>query len=133
MTEKNLQAGDSVTYEINGKKLIMDPIPWGRLKKIIKLVSDSSSGITDDLMNNQALFMKWIAEMIEKRMDDLFPLFFDSKKNNYFNKEWVEDNLTLLQIQKIVMDAITINGVQDFLDKGVGSLRPPKKQVLEAK
>lgn len=137
MTDKKLQAGDSVTYEIDGKKLIMDPIPWGRLKKVIALVSESATGINDDLMNNQAKFMAWIGTMIEKRMDDLFPLLFNEKKNDFFNKEWVEDNLTLLQIQQIVLDAITINGVQDFLDKkGLGksvAFTPdpvPKKQTV---
>lgn len=127
---KELKAGDTVTYEIGGQKLILTPMPWGRLKKAFRLFSESWANIDKNDINDPAKFMKWVGITLEARMEDMFPLFFDIKQNEFFNTEWVEENITLSQIQKIIVDAIKINGVSDFL-ASQGKINKPSTPPTE--
>jgi len=128
---KELKSGDTAVYEIGGEKLRLSPMPWGKLKKVLKLFSDSWSGFDQKTIEDQPKFMRWMMEMIEARMDDMFPLLIDEKANPFFNKEWVEENITLQHIQQIVTDAITVNGVKDFLALKGG--KKPLPVMTEAK
>lgn len=115
MKESPLKAGSTVTYEIAGEKLTLTPMPWGKLKKALKLFSDSWSNFDPKSVEDQQKFMGWMMSTIEARMNDMFPLLVDTKINAFFTQDWVEENLTLQHIQQIITDAITINGVRDFL------------------
>jgi len=111
------KSGDTVTYPIGGKELILSPMPWGNLKKVFTMVSESAAVISGQITNDPQKFMKWISSLLETQADDLLLLLFDKKKNEFLNKEWIEENLTLNSIQQIIADAIMVNGVKDFLSK----------------
>lgn len=112
---QELKKGSTAVYEINGETLRLTPIVWGRMKIVLRLISDSWASFDKSYLDDPAKMMNWMMTMLEARMDDLFPLIVDEKQNPFFNKQWVDDNLTLEHIQKIIMDAIIINGVKDFL------------------
>ena len=131
MTQKELKPGDTKTYEIEGHTLKLTPMPWGRLKKIFKVISESFSQVNDEMISNQAKFIMWLADTIEVRMNDIFPLIIDQKLNPFFTQEWVDETLTIIQIQEIVQDAIVINGVTDFLDKMGKKNLPPMAPAKE--
>ena len=128
---KELKSGDTAVYEIGDQKLRLSPMPWGRLKKVLKLFSESMATFDNAMVSDTPRMAKWIMSLIESRMDDMFPLLIDEKLNPFFNKEWVEETVTLQHIQQIVTDAITINGVKDFLAlKGGKKVLP---EVIEKK
>lgn len=129
---KELKSGDIAVYDIGDEKLRLSPMPWGKLKKVLKLFSDSWSGFDQKMIEDTPQFMRWIMSMIEARMDDMFPLLIDEKLNPFFNKTWVEENITLQHIQQIIIDAITINGVKDFLALKGGTKNPPVENKQEA-
>lgn len=117
---KVLKSGDDVTYSIGGKNLILSPMPWGKLKKVFALVSDSASAISGDLTNDPSRFMKWVSDLLINQADDFLIMLFDKQKNEFLDKDWIDQNITLMQIQQIISDAIIVNGVTDFLAKRGG-------------
>jgi len=130
---QELKSGSTAVYEIGGKELRLTPMPWGRLKRALKLFSESWGTYDANMTNDTPRMMKWIVTMIETRMDDMFPLLIDEKLNTFFTKDWVDENITLQHIQQIVMDAVKINGVKDFLALGgkVKNQHLPLEKVLE--
>lgn len=127
---KELKSGDIAVYDIGGEKLKLSPMPWGRLKKVLKLFSESMASFDNSMIEDTSRMMKWMMTIIEARMEDMFPLLVDEKLNPFFSKEWVDENITLQHIQQIILDSITINGVKDFLAlKGRNNPLPAAKEA----
>ena len=107
--------GDEVTYEIGGKKLILTAMKWGRLKKAMKLITENMAILSDPEVSSKPVkIMAWASSLIETHSDIVFPLLLDIKLNPFMTSEWVDENLSLTDIRKIVLDAIEVNGVGDF-------------------
>ena len=114
--KKELKAGDDVTYSINGNDIIMRPIPFGRIKKIMKIVFNAIDEFGEDGQTNSA-FLRKLPELIEKNIDQLLTLIFDTNVYKFINKEWIDDNITIPLSVNIFDDAIKINGLSDFFSK----------------
>lgn len=114
---KELKPGDSTTYTVDGKILVVEPIPFGKLKKIIQIIARVSKAfdkkaIEEDLLNI-------VPKLVEEYVGEIVPLLFDLKKHPFLTPEWVDDNLTVPTMKAIVVDAITINSLDHFFYKTV--------------
>ena len=132
--KKELKAGDDVVYSINNNDITMRPIPFGRIKKIMKIVFKAIDEIGEDGQTNSA-FLRKLPELIEKNMDQLLPLIFDTNVYKFINQEWIDDNITIPLSVKIFEDAIKINGLSDFFSKMTrkpgAKVEPQKKNPVE--
>ncbi len=127
MTENNkeLKAGDSVLYGIGGKDVCMSPIPYGRLKKITKIVFNAFDELGDEGETDSS-FMRKMPELIEKNIDQLLPLMFDMNHYGFIDQEWIDTYIDIPLAVRIFEDAIKINGLTSFFSK---MTRKPKAKV----
>lgn len=109
-----LKAGQTVELNINGKTLILEPIPYGRLKKLFKLVMESIEKIGS---MEQKHVMASLPDMFEENLEEFCKLAFDPRKHDFLTPEWVGDNMTLLHIREIGETLIAVNGIKDFLGR----------------
>lgn len=102
--------GDVVTFEIDGQKLIVEPIPFGNLKKLLKLMNEmSEKGKAGD---TQVLS---IPSLLENYADPVIPLLFKAAKHPFLTKEWIDEHLTVPILKDILQAASAVNGFPDFL------------------
>lgn len=130
MTEANaLKQGDTVDYRVGDNVLILAPIPYGQLKKINKIVFGAINQIGN--LEPKEVIIK-LPELFEENLGELITLMFKKKKHPFLTPEWIDENLTLVDIREIVEKAIVINGLKDFLEKmGVGEIKPATPVSLE--
>lgn len=115
MTEsKDLKKGDTVRYKVGVETLVIEPIPYGRLTKIMKIVFGAIDRI--GTMDNKEIIMK-LPEIFEENLGPLISLIFDPRKHSFLNQAWVHDNLTLIHMEEIVERTILVNGLKDFLGR----------------
>lgn len=136
MTEikKELKAGESVLYGIGGKDVCMSPIPYGRLKKIMKIVFEAFDELGEEDQTN-SVFMRKMPELIEKNLDQLLPLMFDMNEYGFINQEWIDAYIDIPLAVRIFEDAIKINGLTSFFSKMTrkpgAKVEPQKKNPVE--
>lgn len=112
-----LKAGDTKTFEVGGEKLIVGPIPFGRLKIIIRLVADVSSKFEKKEVQDDLFAI--VPKLVEEYVDEFIPTLFDKKTHPFLTKEWIENNLTIPLVKEIIVTAITVNALGDFFAKTV--------------
>ncbi len=107
-----LKAGDTKEFTVGEHKLVVEPLPLGSLKKIIKIVAEvgakfDKKTLTDDLLTV-------VPGMVEGYIDTIIPLLFVKDKHPFMTKEWVDDNLTIPLMKEMFVAAIAVNGLGDF-------------------
>ena len=116
MTEsKDLKQGETVEFIVDGKTLILEPIPYGRLKAVLKMVVSSIGEIAQGKDRPDVGTM--VPELLMEKSAKIFPLLFDQKKHPYMSEEWVELNLTIPLAKDVFSKAIIINDLKDFFGK----------------
>lgn len=120
MTE--LKAGDTKTFDIGGEKLTVGPIPFGRLKRIVKLVADASA--TFEKKDLQDDLLKIVPKLLEEKVYEFVPLILDPKAHPFLTQTWIDENLTIPTIKEIIVTAITVNALGDFFNKTVTRKAP---------
>jgi hypothetical protein len=120
-----LKAGQTVEINIGGKVLVIEPIPYGRLKKLFKLVMSAVELIGGTDPKN---VMAAIPDLFEDNLSEFCELAFDKKKHEFLTKVWIEDNVTLLHIREIAESLIAVNGIKDFLGRA-GVKQAPAQQA----
>jgi hypothetical protein len=84
-----LKAGDTKTFEIGGQKLVVEPLPFGNVKKLLRIVLEvAEKGKSGD---TQVLS---IPNLLENYADVAIPLLFRKGKHDFLTKEWIDDNMT---------------------------------------
>jgi len=122
-----LKAGDTKEFKIGEQTLVVEPLPLGRLKKIIKIIADigqkfDKKAIADDLLTV-------VPAMVEGYIDQMIPLLFTKERHPFLTTEWIDDNLTVPIMKEILVTAITINGLGDFFLK---TAKAPAPVAVEA-
>lgn len=122
-----LKPGDTKSYTIAGHKLTLAPVPWGQVKKLIRILMGIVQEISKQAKNDAEIFAL-IPDFVDHNIDQILPLLFDLKKHTFLNSEWIENNLSLLDVKVIIEDAIVINGLKDFFAQAelLKTLRPTK-------
>jgi hypothetical protein len=107
-----LKAGDSLDFKIGDKTLTIEPVPYGQIKKILRTVLTLSgeTKVTDVA----------IIGIVDKYTSQILPLMFPKGKYDFLTDAWVEDNMTIPVLRKMLESAIVVNGLQDFFEKLVG-------------
>jgi len=112
-----LKSGDTMDFTIGDKTLTLEAVPYGNIKKIIKIAFSASAAIASGEM-------KSVADLIDQNLTMIMPLLFAPGRYPFLTAEWIENNMTVPILRKVVEAAIVINGLQDFFDKGAGKKDP---------
>jgi len=123
-----LKPGDIVNMEVGGETLVLEPIPYGRLKKLFKIVFSVINEISSMEQKN---VMFAIPEIFEKNLPEFCELAFNPKTHKFITEEWIEENLTILHIRQIAETLMAVNGIKDFLGRG-GAKQIPVNMVPPA-
>jgi hypothetical protein len=116
-----LKAGDQKVFEVGDKTLTIEPVPYGNVKKIFRIIG---SAMTDITAGKNAVTD--IPDTIDKYMPEFFPLLFRKGTHDFVTTEWIEDNLTIMTMKEILETAIKVNGLEDFFTrKGAAVVNPP--------
>lgn len=119
-----------VKYEVGGKTLKLAPLSFKKFRALIQLLGKSLSEIA--VSGNGEVALTKVPEILMDRVVEIIPSLFDEKEHGFLNKEWIEENLSIALANRIMLDAIRVNGVQDFL-RGLrgatGSVLPPPPAV----
>lgn len=113
-----LKPGESLDFTVGDKTLTIEALPYGNIKKILKLVLN----VSDDMAVKD---MKGIPAIIDKYLGDIFPLLFVKGKYTFITSEWIEDTMTIPALRKMLEAAIVVNGLQDFFEKLTGKTTVP--------
>ena len=112
-----VRKAESVTYKIGGKEIELVPLPYGRLRKVLRVVMR----MIDDLSKMDTSNLQALPDVLEGATDahlqELLPLVFDPAKYDWLTREWIDDNLTLPLINHIRKDFMELNGLDDFFGK----------------
>ena len=108
-----LKAGGTHTFTVGDYQLVVEPIPYGNMKKIIRIIMDVVEK-TNKAGDNTVLS---IPVLFETYLDQFVPLLFKPSKHPFLNKEWIDNNLTIPDMREIVEAAIAVNGLGDFFGK----------------
>lgn len=117
-----LKAGDTKTFEIGGQKLIVEALPYGNLKKIIRIVTKVASELGSK--NASLDLLAVVPKLTEEYLDEMIPLLFRKTEHPFLTHEWVDDNLTIPTMKEIILAAIAVNGLSDFFAKTVKARAP---------
>lgn len=107
-----LKSGDALDFTIGDKTLTIEPVPYGNIKKILRIAFAASKEIAAGQLSG-------VPELIDKNLYATFPLLFAKGKYNFITPEWMEETMTVPTLRKMMEAAIVVNGLQDFFDKGV--------------
>jgi len=108
-----LKAGGTAEFTVAGQTLVLEPIPYGQLKKILRLVLDVSKEAAEGKLT-------FIPDALDKYFPEIIPLLFIKNKYPFINAVWIDDNMTVPTLRGIMESAIIINGLQDFFGKAFG-------------
>lgn len=113
---------------VGEKILIIEPLPYGRLKKVMKIVLEALGEFSQASKWSDFDFLKKLPEAIDSRIYDLVPLVF---KQDFVTAEWIDENLTMIHMKEIVEKFLEVNRVNDFLPAR-GPVNPaPKERAIE--
>lgn len=108
-----LKPGESLDFTVDDKTLTIEPIPYGQIKKIMKIMFDAAQAVKGGEL-------KTMHDLADRNLFAIFPLVFKAGKYPFVNQEWIENSLTVPVIRKMLEAAVVVNGLQDFLGKAVG-------------
>lgn len=117
MPEPELKPGGQKDFTVGGETLHVRPIPYGNLKKILRMVFELSGSFAEKSPKN-------IPDVLDSYLDNVFPLMFKAADHPFLTKEWVENNVDIPTMREIVDAAILVNGIKDFLPKGASPAAP---------
>ncbi len=110
-----LKAGESIDFTVGDKTLTIEAVPYGNIKRIIRLAFSASKDISSGQLTTAT-----IPDMVDKSLFEILPLLFTNGKYSFLTPEWIEDNLTVPKIRKMMEAAIVVNGLEDFFGKTMG-------------
>ncbi len=111
-----LKSGDALDFTVGDKTLTIEPVPYGNIKKIIRIAFDA----TKDL---GPMTMAVIPELIDQNVSKIVPLLFSKGRYPFVTDEWIEENMTVPVLRKMLEAAVVVNGLQDFFDQAAGKTK----------
>jgi hypothetical protein len=114
---QDLKAGDTVEFQADGKTLILEPIPYGRLKKVLTMVMEAIQDVSKGKDMDKDEIGKVMPNILMDHAAKILPLLFDLRKHPYLTDVWLENNMTIPLVTDVIKKAIIINGLTDFFGK----------------
>jgi hypothetical protein len=111
-TELKLKPGMTIEKVIGDKTLFLKPIPYGRLKDLVKVIFKAMDQFVN--MSNKDIFIQF-PKVFEENLPKIMPLMFSSKEHPFLNSDWIDENMSLVDMRDIIEKMIIINGLEDFL------------------
>src|SRR3954465_13716059 len=102
MSDTDLKVGGSKDFQIGEYTLHVRPVPYGNLKKILRMVFELSNAFTDK-------DVKTIPDVLDRYLDKIFPLLFKASEHSFMTPEWVDENLDIPTMREIIDAAIMVN------------------------
>ncbi len=115
--KKEMKSGDSIDFAVGDKTLTIGPVPYGNVKRIMRIAFDASKDIASGDLTS-------MPELIDRNLTTIFPLLFPKGKYDFLSAEWIEDNMTVPTLRAMMEAAVVANGLQDFFDKATGKKAP---------
>jgi hypothetical protein len=112
MSEEKLQVGQSVKYEIARRTLTLKPLPLGKMKRATLIFAEPSGGDMETIA-------KYVAAIL------------DNGLNANLTTEWIMENVSLPEAQRIIEDSRTVNGLGSFFQRGEPSVEIKTERPLE--
>lgn len=127
------KSGETMKYEVGGKTLVLEPITYGRLKKLLALMANVWDEAMKAAAGDTVAFVRKCTDLVQENMGAIFPLLFDPTKHDFMNEAWLDNNLTIPLAKQIVEDAIKVNELEDFFRQrgllGKGEPAAPAREV----
>ncbi len=122
--QQQLKAGDVKTYEVAGKTLKVAPIPYGQLKKLLKLMAEAT-----DRGKKGDVDVLSIPALMEQYGDQVIQLLFTKSDHEFLTTEWADANLTVPLLKEIFQTALVVNGLDSFFPKAAAMGGAPAAEV----
>jgi len=106
-----LKAGDSIDFKVGDKTLTIEPVPYGNIKKIMRIAFDASKEIVSGQLSG-------IPELVDRNLSKIMPLMFTKDRYPFLTIDWIEETMTVPTLRKMMEAAIVVNGLQDFFERG---------------
>lgn len=126
---QELKPGDTKSFTIAGKELVVEPQPFGRLKKLGKIIQDALATMSDKTVSPAVA----VGMAMEKHFDQVFPLMFNPAKHEFMTQEWRDDNLTVPVITEIFKAFMQVNGLKGFFGGAAPAASIPAAAPLAEK
>ncbi len=120
-----LKSGDALDFKVGDKTLTIAPVPWGNIRKIMRIAFDAQKDIAAGKLSG-------IPELVDKNLFQMFPLLFAPGSCPFLTVDWMENNLTVPLMRHIMDAAVVVNGLQDFFDKATGKTLAPASPSIPA-
>ncbi len=108
-----LKAGDAIDFTVGDKTLRIEPVPYGNIKKVVRIAFDASKNIASGEL-------KSLPDLIDQNLFQMLPLLFAPGRYDFLTSEWIENTMTVPTLRKMLEAAIVVNGLQDFFEKATG-------------
>jgi len=105
---KELKVGDTATYAIADKVVTMAPVTLGKMKRAMEAFKNKD------------------VDSFEMMREHLFEILSNGK-NEFLDRAWIEENVTLPQATRIISDMRIINGLGDTSFFPAGAPKEPKE------
>lgn len=115
MTE--LKSGESLDFQVGDKTLTIEPVPYGNIKKILRIAFQASKEISSGNLTT-------LPELIDRNLAELFPLLFSAGRYPFLDGEWIETHMTVPVLRKMLEAAVVVNGLEDFFGKAIKKTEP---------
>lgn len=109
-TPLQVQVGQSVTYNIAGRTLILKPLPLGKIKKATMVLAEPEKNNMD-------------------KIADYLSMMFDAKDE--ITPDWILENVNLPQANDMIDTSRQINGLGSFFQKGEPAKEIKTERPLE--
>ena len=119
-----LKMGGTKEFKVGDHTLILEPIPYGRLKTVMTKLMAGVTALAGTKDMGDAEIAAKMPEVIMNQMEAILPLLFNPKKHPFLNNDWLQNNITLPLIMEIATDAIKVNGLMDFFAKLKAAQQP---------
>lgn len=115
MEESNdLKPGQKTEYKVGDQIFIIEPRPYGVICDMAKLFLDSMGEIRDLA---PATITANLPELIRLKVPQLMTLAFDPQKHSFLTEQWLRDNMSFYDLERIMKMFIRVNKLDDFLEK----------------
>ena len=123
-----VKAGAAIDFQIGDKTITVEPVPFGNVKKLFRIVGETIGDMTKE--NGEAVFLK-VPRIMEEKVGIILPLLFRDGRYDFLTQDWIDEHLTVIDIRSIIETAIKVNGFDDFFAKQ-GSRFPAPPQAVAA-
>jgi len=112
--EDEIKSGGTVDFKIGDTTLTVEPVPFGNVKKVFRVIAETLTEMSKE--TGESPIMK-VPKIMEDKVGLILPLLFRGGKYQFLNEEWIDNNMTVIDIRSVVEAAIKVNGFDDFLAK----------------